>query len=132
MSKPTGSAPRLPGGQALEPSLFGDEPEVQGPQRAGKSTVVALALGIVSVLLILILPLYGLIIALIALYLGIRAVRRKVRGTLVTAAVAVSVFGLVGNGLMTTAEWNATKSCKSIPTSDTTPYQNCIKQNLRL
>jgi hypothetical protein len=44
----------------------------------------------------------------------------------------LSLLGLIGGGLVTTAALHAANTCKPISKSDNTAYTNCVKHNLKL
>ncbi len=136
MSNPQGSAARIPGGRPLGKSLFGDEPEVLGPPRTTKLAVTSLVLGILSLPAALLLPVYGPLLALIGLVLGIfgiaRAERRNLKRTIGRVGIGLSALGLVGGTLWTAAEWHAVDACKSVSVNQVKAYDDCVTNNFKL
>ena len=125
------------GGTAAYPAGggYGAPGQAYGPRRNSKLSIASLILGIISLPMIII-GFIGSFVALVGLILGVigiaGATRKNLKRGIGIAGIVLSLLGLIGGGLVTTAALHAANSCKSISKSDTTDYNNCVRHNLKL
>ena len=129
------AAPPLEGGYGGGYGVPGQQPDTYGPPHNSKLAIASLILGIIS-LPLLIAGFIGSFVALVGLVLGVIGIagarRKNLKRGLGTAGIVLSLIGLIGGGLVTTAELHAANACKSISKNDTTAYKTCVRNNLRL
>ena len=114
---------------------YGVPGQPYGQPRNSKLAIASLVLGIVSLPLIFI-PVIGPIVAVVGLVLGIIGIagasRKNLKRAIGIAGIVLSVLGLIGGSLLTAAELHAVNACKSVDKNDTTAYNDCIRNNLKL
>jgi hypothetical protein len=129
------AAPPLGGGYGGVPGYGVPGQQPYGPRRNSKLAIASLILGIVSLPMIIV-GFFGSIVGLVGLILGIIGIagasRKNLKRGLGIAGIILCVLGITGGGLVTVAAVHAANACKSIDKNDTTAYNNCIKNNLKL
>jgi hypothetical protein len=124
----TGYGSGYPGGGYDAPG------EPYGPRRNSKLAIASLILGIISLPLIVV-GFFGSFVALVGLILGVvgiaGATRKNLKRGIGIAGIVLSLLGLIGGGLVTTAALHAANTCKPLK-GDNTAYTNCVKHNLKL
>lgn len=106
-----------------------------GPPRTSKLAITSLVLGVLSLPLVFI-PVLGPVCAAVGLVLGLVGIagaqRKNLRRGIGIAGIILSVVGLIGGGLLTTAEFHAVNACKALQHGPSQAYNDCIKHNLKL
>jgi len=106
-----------------------------GSPRTSKLAITSLVLGVLSLPLVFI-PVLGPVCAAVGLVLGLVGIagaqRKNLKRGIGIAGIILSVVGLIGGGLLTTAEFHAVNACKALQHGPSQAYNDCIKHNLKL